>query len=134
VIASVLSLERVWCFGIRCLGLGLPFAALACGPAIKITPNEYSRRLPPATVEADIAHCEEIADEVQAEYGPHVEIGDSALNAASENFSIHNRYKSACLRAKGYQVGGHDPIDLPASAVEEARASHGSAGVSEPAE
>jgi hypothetical protein len=125
---SFVSLRRVSRFGARCLGLGLPLAALACGPAVKITPNEYSRSLPPAAVEADIAHCEEIADEVQAEYGPHVEIGDSVLDAASENFAIHNRYKSACLRAKGYQVGGHDPVDLPASAVEKARASHGNAG------
>jgi len=93
---------------------------VACGPAVKITPNELSERLPPDVIELDVAQCDEIADEVQAEYGPHVEIGDDVFAAASQNFAIHNRYKAACLRVKGYQVGGHDPVDLPASAVQKA--------------
>jgi hypothetical protein len=107
---------------------------LACGPAVKVTPNEYSRSLPQQTIEADIAHCDEIADEVQAEYGPHVEVGDDVFAAASENFAIHNRYKSACLRAKGYEVGRHDPVDLPASAIEKARSSHASGNAAESAQ
>ncbi len=105
-----------------------------CRSPVAITPNAYSESLPPHVIEADIAHCDEISDEVQAEYGPHVEIGDDVFAAASENFAIHNRYKSACLRAKGYVVSRHDPVDLPASAVEKARASHGNVAAAGSAE
>lgn len=99
--------------------------ALACsgigGPAVKILPNEYSERVSPETIEADRAQCDEIADEVQAEYGPHVVIGDDVFAAASQNFAINNRYKAACLRAKGYDVPRHEHVDLPASAIAKAR-------------
>lgn len=115
-----------WRLAARALLLLALAAATSCaGSPVKITPNEYSERLPSEVVQADVAHCDEIADEVQAQYGPHVQIGDSVLEAASENFTIHNRYKAACLRAKGYVVGGFEPIALPSSAIEEARASHG---------
>ena len=102
-------------------------ALVGCESPAQFAPNEYSDSLPPHVIEADIAHCKAIANDVQAEYGPHVEIGDSVFAAASENFAIHNRYKSECLRAKGYVVHDYDRIDLPASAIERARASHGEA-------
>lgn len=100
--------------------------ASAFGDPVQIVPNEYSQGRSSEAIEADFAHCDEISDEVQAEYGPHVEIGDDPFDAASENFAIHNRYKAACMQSKGYEVRGRfgrewEQIELPPSAVDKAR-------------
>lgn len=123
---ALFATGRSWLFRTPILLLSLTVPGCV-GPPVQVVPNEHSQSLSAEAIEADLAHCDEISDEVQAAYGPHVEIGDSVLDAASENFAIHNRYKAACMRAKGYQVRGSfgrelDPIHLPPSAIEKARA------------
>ena len=96
-----------------------PACARLFGPTIQIVPNEHSMSVSAETVEADRAQCEEIADEVQKEYGPYP--NDNTFSEAARIFGYHNRYASSCLRAKGYVIKRHKPIDLPASAISKAR-------------
>ncbi len=109
------------------LTLLLPLAFTGCiGPPVQVVPNEYSRNVSTEAIDADLAHCEEIATEVlHGDYGPTLTMENPFADAAKLR-GYRTRVEGACMRAKGYEVKSSlgmeiQPIDLPASAVSKAR-------------
>ena len=97
------------------------------GPPVQVVPSAFSEGRSEALIAADMAQCEEIAGEVLHEYGPHPPFSDNPFDDAATLRGYRTQYEAACMRVKGYEVKGSlgldiSPADLPASAVEKARA------------
>ena len=97
------------------------------GPPVQVVPNDHSQSRSEAEIAADMTQCEAIAGEVLHEYGPHPPFSDNPFDDAATLRGYRTQYEAACMRVKGYEVKGSlgldiSPADLPASAVEKARA------------